>query len=73
MTIAQPRYLTILADPPWQQPTLGRYKLPKHHRPAALPYPTMPLEDILALPVGKLAAEGCHLWLWTTNAFLRAG
>lgn len=33
----------------------------------------MTLDDIKALPVGELADEGAHLWLWTTNAFLRAG
>lgn len=39
----------------------------------ALPYPTMSLAEIKALPISVLAAPGCHLWLWTTNSFLRAG
>ena len=39
--------------------------------PDSLPYPTMTLDEICALPVGKLAADDCHLWLWTTNAFMR--
>ena len=25
------------------------------------------------MPVGELAAYDCHLWLWTTNQFLRDG
>lgn len=33
----------------------------------------MSLEVIKALPVSDLAGVGCHLWLWTTNAFLRDG
>ena len=33
----------------------------------------MTLNDIAKLPVGELAAPGCHLWLWTTNQFLRNG
>jgi N6-adenosine-specific RNA methylase IME4 len=33
----------------------------------------MSLDDILGLPVGSIAAEHCHLWLWTTNQFLRSG
>jgi N6-adenosine-specific RNA methylase IME4 len=33
----------------------------------------MSLEEIKSLPVGDLAAEACHLWLWTTNAFLCQG
>lgn len=67
------KYLTILADPPWQQPLMGKRKRAKGGMKAVLPYPTMPLEDIKRLPVSEMAEEGCHLWLWTTNAFLRAG
>lgn len=40
----------------------------------ALPYRTMSLESIKALPIKPLAsAEGCLLWLWTTNQFLGHG
>jgi N6-adenosine-specific RNA methylase IME4 len=31
----------------------------------------MDVEEICALPVGKLAQKDCVLWLWTTNAFMR--
>lgn len=65
-------YLTILADPPWQQPMMGKYKR-RNNRLGALPYQTMPLDAICSMPVGDFAADGCHLWLWTTNAFLEAG
>ena len=34
-------------------------------------YPTMPLDEIMALPVRDLAAkEGCHLFMWTTGPCL---
>jgi N6-adenosine-specific RNA methylase IME4 len=33
----------------------------------------MPLDAIKALPVGDYATDGAHLWLWTTNQFLRQG
>lgn len=38
-----------------------------------LTYPAMTVEAIRGLPVAELAEPDCHLWLWTTNAFLRAG
>ena len=37
------------------------------------PYSCMTVKEICALRVGDLADDGCHLWLWTTNAFLREG
>lgn len=35
-----------------------------------LPYETMTLEEIAALPVRELAEDDAHLYLWTTNRFL---
>lgn len=66
------KYRTILADPPWEQPLMGSWQRRKKTR-KSLPYPTMKLEDIKQLPVSEFAEVGCHLWLWTTNAFLQAG
>ena len=66
-------YLTILADPPWAQTMSGRRTRPKGDAAPGLPYPTMSLDAIKALSVGDLAAEGAHLWLWTTNQFLCQG
>lgn len=63
------KYTCILADPPWQQPKCGKFN--RHSSAEQIPYPMMPLADICNMPVGDLAEDGCHLWLWTTNAFLR--
>ncbi len=64
------QYRTIVADPPWQQEMIGKWA--KHSLANALPYPTMTLDAIKALPVASFAAPDAHLWLWTTNAFLDA-
>jgi N6-adenosine-specific RNA methylase IME4 len=50
------RYPVIVLDPPW--PLTG------------VPYPTMPLEEIGALPLPDLLTEDAVVWLWTTNGFL---
>lgn len=58
------RFGTIYADPPWA------YANKATRAAAADHYPTMAVEEIAALPVAALAADCCHLHLWTTNAFL---
>lgn len=70
-TRSEPRYRTIVADPPWAMPTGGPRTGPWNPgRPSALPYPTMDLNEIAELPVPALAEMESHLYLWTTNAFL---
>ncbi len=49
----------IVADPPW-----------RYESGNSLPYPTMAIEEIKALPVRDIAQEDAILWLWTTNAHL---
>lgn len=58
------KFGTIYADPPWSYGNQGTRSATDNH------YETMTLEEIAALPVAELAAEQCHLHLWTTNAFL---
>lgn len=57
----------IYADPPWRYKPWGgkwaAYSVEAH-------YPTMSLEAIRALPVGKLAAKDCALFLWVTMPML---
>jgi N6-adenosine-specific RNA methylase IME4 len=72
------KYRTIAVDPPW--PYANRYagtrspdRLRDTYKPVPMPYPTMSLAEIGALPVTTLAADAAHLYLWTTQRFLRAG
>jgi N6-adenosine-specific RNA methylase IME4 len=59
-------FRVIMIDPAWP------YEIRSDdlsHR-SANPYQSMPLDQILALPIASLAEPDCILWLWTTNAFL---
>lgn len=64
-------FTTILADPPWQFQNRTGKMAPEHRR--LLRYPTMELEEILELPVSRLAAARSHLYLWVPNALLQEG
>jgi N6-adenosine-specific RNA methylase IME4 len=75
------RYRTIVADPPWDygefafaaSPT-SRKDNPRGSMGYAerrrLPYASLTVEEIAALPVGDLAAPDSALFLWTTNRHL---
>jgi N6-adenosine-specific RNA methylase IME4 len=65
------RFGTILADPPWQFQIRTGKMAPEHRRLAR--YGTVTLQDILAMPVAKLADERAHLYLWVPNALLPEG
>lgn len=65
------RYGTILADPPWQFSNRTGKVAPEHRRLAR--YRTMTLDEIKALPVGRVAADKAHLYLWVPNALLQEG
>jgi N6-adenosine-specific RNA methylase IME4 len=60
-------FRVIVVDPPW---TYDKRAEDPTHR-AALPYPSMTIEQIKALDVAGLAGPDCVLWLWTTNAHMR--
>ncbi len=64
-------YRTVLADPPWQFENRTGKMAPEHKRLNR--YPTMPLEEIMALPVQDVVAEPAHLYLWVPNALLAEG
>lgn len=62
-------YKTLYIDPPWEEKGGGKIK-----RGADRHYRLMSLTDIKALPIRELAdPDGCHLYLWVTNNFLRKG
>ena len=60
------RFRTVLADPPWDVQQKGPLGAQAH-------YPVMTLEAIASMPVADLVGPDAHLWLWVTNATLRAG
>jgi N6-adenosine-specific RNA methylase IME4 len=61
----QPKFRTILADPPTNIHQAGALGAARH-------YDLMSLEDIKRMPVAGLVTDDAHLWLWTTNAALEA-
>lgn len=71
LTKVEGNYATILADPPWQFQNRTGKMAPEHRR--LLRYPTMELEEIMQLPVARLAAAKSHLYLWVPNALLQEG
>ncbi len=57
----------LYADPPWQYQNSG------FDEAAAQKYPTMPVEEICALPIHELIGNEAVLFLWATNPFLNEG
>jgi N6-adenosine-specific RNA methylase IME4 len=64
-------FATILADPPWRFTNQTGKVAPEHRRLSR--YATMTLDEIMALPVQRLAAPVAHLYLWCPNALLSEG
>jgi N6-adenosine-specific RNA methylase IME4 len=64
-------YRTIVADPPWSYRDDDRTS-PGRRSPntAARHYPTQTREWIASLPIGELAADDAHLYLWVTCPLL---
>jgi N6-adenosine-specific RNA methylase IME4 len=56
-------YPTIVIDPPWRYDNIATRGAAEDH------YPTMSLVELAALHIP--AADNAHLYLWTTNGFLR--
>jgi len=61
-------YGTILIDPPWRFQNRTGKVAPEHQRLSR--YSTLSMDELKALPVGDLAADESHLYLWTPNALL---
>jgi N6-adenosine-specific RNA methylase IME4 len=69
--VGKHRFGTILADPPWQFVNKTGKVAPEHKRLSR--YGTMTLDEIMALPVARIAADKAHLYLWCPNALLPDG
>ena len=67
--LPQKKYAVIYADPPWRydaQPMGDPSRAIENH------YPTMPLDDIKALPISDIAYDKSVLFLWATAPQLKA-
>jgi N6-adenosine-specific RNA methylase IME4 len=76
---------TIVADPPWAYPGPGGHlRSSATHRPNSHDkglagmgatsvgrYGSMSMPELKAMDVAAIAAPDAHLYLWTTNAFMR--
>lgn len=78
-------FATVVADPPWSyrdkvhaarvagvkaaEYGFGADKI-RGRRGADGYYPTMTVQEIIALPVLSVVADNAHLYLWCTNAFI---
>lgn len=72
------KYRTIVVDPPWPQVGGGSLRgregfIDAGGRSLPLPYPTMTVAEIRALPVGDIAERDAHLYLWVTSRFIEDG
>ena len=69
MRLAPPTepYEVVYADPPWPFRSWSRTTRGRNVQDY---YRTMPLEEIEALPVGRIAARDSVLLMWTTGPFL---
>src|SRR5437868_9108554 len=66
--VGKERFATVLIDPPWRFANRTGKMAPEHKRLAR--YETMSIEQICALPVGQVARDRAHLYLWVPNALL---
>jgi N6-adenosine-specific RNA methylase IME4 len=69
--VADNRFKTILADPPWRFINRTGKIAPEHRRLSR--YGTMGVEQISALPVPQIVGPTAHLYLWVPNALLPQG
>jgi N6-adenosine-specific RNA methylase IME4 len=71
------RYRTIVIDPPWPLDLTGKRSF-RHTTTDAwrgadtisLPYPSLTLAQIAALPIKELTEQDAHIYLWTINHFI---
>jgi N6-adenosine-specific RNA methylase IME4 len=69
-TVEKAKFATIVIDPPWDWGDEGDVNQMGRAKPD---YSTMSIDQLAALPVGAMADEDCHLYLWITNRSLPKG
>jgi N6-adenosine-specific RNA methylase IME4 len=70
-SVANKKFATVLADPPWQFQNRTGKMAPEHKRLQR--YPTLSLQEIKDLPVDAITEDTAHLYLWVPNALLAEG
>lgn len=68
--VEQAKFATIVIDPPWDWGDEGDVNQLGRAKPD---YSTMSIAELLDLPVGAMADDDCHLYLWITNRSLPKG
>ena len=68
-------FKTIVVDPPWAYGIWGSGSAKalvqgNANKPAPLPYNSMTIDEIKSMPITKVAADNCELYLWTTQRYL---
>lgn len=76
------KYKTIVVDPPWKYGSWGKASN-RGSRAGTfrediniskpLPYPSLSVEDIKALPIASLSDDDCECYLWVTSKYLPVG
>ena len=61
------KYRTAVIDPPWPLKFIDRKVRPSQ---TEMPYKTMSIDEIKALPLPSILAEHAFVFLWTTQMFL---
>lgn len=69
--VGDKKFMTILADPPWQFTNRTGKMAPEHKRLNR--YSTLSLREICDIPVSLASGTPAHLYLWVPNALLPEG
>jgi len=64
------KFTTILIDPPWDWGDEGDVNQMGRAKPD---YATMPISEMMKLPIDKLAADDAHVYMWITNRSMPKG
>jgi len=65
------KFSTIIADPPWPYSSRMRANEILMQSVPFDEYETMTIEEISSLPFHKFTNKDAHLYLWTTQSFMR--
>lgn len=63
------KYRTIVIDPPWRYSNHAHFS--RIESSAKSHYSTMSIEELMNLDIKGISAWDSHLYLWTTNSFMK--